>query len=190
MDYIVKTRWLVCQCRVVPASWKQSVWHKLAGARAGVSFRRRTKHSCLSMTNILSGESRSWPEQVWICQFRGIFQGDSISPKRFFQVNSSSSLNRLIDVMDAMNPWWGIWIPGHFINGGEPIHGGEPTYIVLRPRGTQPGLSPKLVGCLARPPCMCAPHHVSGLPTMYGFPTMYNVSKYSGIWFHGIHGID
>ena len=26
----------------------------------------------------------------------------------------------------------------------------------------------------AKPPCMWAPHHVCGLPPMYGFPTMYH----------------
>ena len=47
--------------------------------------------------------------------------------------------------------WWGAH-----------IHGGEPTYMV----GARGAPLPR------------GPHHVCGLPTMYGFPTMYQVSRY------------
>ena len=67
------------------------------------------------------------------------------------------------------NAWWAT----------EPIHGGEPTYMVAWPAKVdiqrpfpQPGPPPKLAGWLARPPCMWAPHHVwVRFPTVHlGFP--------------------
>ena len=117
-----------------------------------------------------------------------------IRPIRPIRLIRLIRLIHLIPDTFDQNTWWETQI-----HGGEPMHGGEPTYMVAwplwwgarlggqggargRPRGRaplapiQPGPPPKLACWLARPPCMWAPHHVFGFPTMY-FDQRFQVTK-------------